>query len=382
MRVVGARLFGFCVPMRDAVQTSQGLVAEREGLLISIESASGHEGWGEASPFPGFGLESIDDSRRCLEGLIRDCVANGEPLSSSSSTVSSNRAFHAPVARSAFETAVADLTARELGCSLADHLATCGDAAVEAARDVPVNALLSGATPESLSEAGREARDQGYRSFKVKLGAVDVAADVERVAALRSVLGPDARIRLDANQAWSFEVAEQAIRRLAPLDIEFLEQPIAADDLVGLARLRARSAILLAADEAAGSEAAVRDVLAAEAADLIVIKPSAVGGPLAAARIAHAARNRGVEIVVTSLLDAAIGRVAALHFAAYWRGVEPGLRDCGLATGDYLLVDIASAPTPNKGRIALPEGPGLAIAPTLERLDAVKAELLAEERAR
>lgn len=374
MRIVRARLFDFRIQLRDPVQTSQGVVDKRDGTLVALEDESGHVGWGEATPYPGFGLESHAEARACLTRLIDEVVARGRFERLEATDAAAPPTSFAPVAHSAFETALDDLSARETGRSIAALLAETLPSGGPPARSVPVNALLVGADPESLSAAGLKARDQGYGSFKVKVGALSLEADVARVAALRESLGAASRIRLDANRAWDFDDAREAIRQLAAFDIEYLEELLAAAENSGLAQLRKSSAIALAADESAASESATRAVLDAGAADWIIVKPSAVGGVRSAARIARVARDRGVEVVVTSLLDAAIGRTAALHVAAWWGGGEPGLRACGLATGHLLGEDLAHTAEPSEGRLALPSGIGLGIAPDSSWLHECVAE--------
>jgi L-alanine-DL-glutamate epimerase-like enolase superfamily enzyme len=187
---------------------------------------------------------------------------------------------------------------------------------------------------------------------------VDLDMDEARVAAVRDAVGAQVKIRLDANGGWKESEAGQAIARLAAHRIEFLEQPVAAGDLCALARLRAASPILIAADEALDGGRAVDAIFERNAADILILKPAVLGGLRAARRLAARARAVGVGVAVTSALDSAVGLAAALHLAAALPGPQP---DAGLATAALLAEDLAAAPVPSRGEIALPDENGLGV---------------------
>ena len=140
-------------------------------------------------------------------------------------------------------------------------------------------------------------------------------------------------------------------------------QPLPADDLAGAAELRSRVAVPLAADEAARSPAAVRALLAAGAADVLVVKPARVGGPVPVAEIAAAAAARGVPVVLSTLFETGLGIAAARAAAAAlpavpWRGA-PGALPHGLATAGLLEHDLVRAPLiVEAGTLAAPGGEG------------------------
>ena len=116
-----------------------------------------------------------------------------------------------------------------------------------------------------------------------------LAQDVERVAAARSALGPSARIRLDANGAWSGDEALAILTDVERYGIEYVEQPVPADDLESLASLRRRAKVRIAADEAVADESSAIALLDAEAADVLILKPPTLGGVRATAAIAKRA---------------------------------------------------------------------------------------------
>ncbi len=164
----------------------------------------------------------------------------------------------------------------------------------------------------------------GFRTLKLKVGAErETEVLVERVAAVRSAVGPDVRIRLDANGAWDVDTATSRLSGIARFEPEYVEQPLADDDPALLATLRRRSRVPIAADESVASLRAASALLDADAVDALVVKPSRVGGPAVVAEIASLAADRGVGTVVSTLFETGIGIAAALRQAA----LLPGARD-------------------------------------------------------
>lgn len=178
----------------------------------------------------------------------------------------------------------------------------------------------------------------GCRTAKVKVAdpGVELAADADRVAAVRAALGPRGRIRIDANGAWTVARAEQAIALLdaAAGGLEYVEQPCRT--LTELAAVRGLAGVPIAADESIRRAADPAKVALAGAADIAVIKVAPLGGVRAALRIARAA---GLPVVVSSAVDSSVGLAAGLALAA----ALPELRyACGLGTAGLLAGDVTT----------------------------------------
>jgi O-succinylbenzoate synthase len=204
---------------------------------------------------------------------------------------------------------------------------------------VAVNATLPAVGPGEV--AGVLARFPGCRTVKVKVAerGQSLADDVARVAAAREHVGPDGRVRVDANGGWTVDQAEEALRALAPLGLEYAEQPCAS--VLELAELRRRTADLgvpVAADESVRKAADPLAVARAGAADLLVVKAQPLGGIRSALRITSAA---GLPVVVSSALDTSVGLSMGAHLAA----ALPDLPyDCGLGTAALLAADVTREP--------------------------------------
>lgn len=376
MRIIAARITPLRLPLRAPLATAHGAVTHREGALLELEAQHGVRGCGEALPLPGFGLETPAEATRALEDLARKLLGRRFASPAELLDAGERAAPAAPAARAALDVAVHDLSARVRGLSLAQWLASQANTRPHAR--VPVSALVAAAQPEGAAAEARQRLGQGFRTLKLKLGASEFERDLARVAAVRDAAGADVALRLDANAAWKEVDTPPRLRELARFGIEFLEQPVAAPEVEALARLRAAAPFPIAADEALRSEAHAEALLAAGAADLLVLKPAAVGGLRAACRIAARAAHAGIPLVVTSFLDSGLGRVAALHLAASLPG-EP--RAAGLATGELLAEDPVTSPPVVEGDLAPPQAPGLGVAPDAEVLERCAAAPRLELRA-
>lgn len=371
MKIAAVRLHPYRLRMRVPLDTAHGRIEARRGVLLELVSKDAVVGWGDACPIAGFGME---DALRCEEALteLGRAALGGDAMRDASVLLARADALaaDAPGARGAYEVALGDLAARCRGIPLWKYLAMRpkpqrGRATQCAGPDaLAVSALVSGEDVEAVEASAAAARGGGFGTFKLKVAGRSLAADVRRVRALRATIGCEARLRLDANGGFCEAEARAAIRDLAPLDIEMIEQPVPAADVAGLARLRALGQVPIAADEAIASPAAAERIFQARAADVAVLKPAALGGPSRALETARIASDAGCAVIVTSLLDTALGVVAAAHVAA---ALPAGRPADGLATGGLFEADVANGPVIEGGRLVLPTEPGLGIAPD-ERL--------------
>jgi len=373
MRLTAIQLLPIRLPLVRPLRTAGGTQLAREGTAVRFETDVGFTGWGEASPYPGFGSETTASARRALAAEAPRWLGRRVDELEDALTRSELPAS----VRAALATARLDCVAQQRDVPLCDALVA---GARQSVARVACNALLAESGLEALVAAARRHCDAGFETLKLKVGALSVERDRERVEAVREAVGPRAALRLDANQAWDLEAARVAAAAFAPFAIEYLEQPLPAADLSDLARLRRAIDVPLAVDEAALEIEGLRRAIAAEAADVVVVKPSAAGGPAAALEMAREARDAGVSPVVTTLFDSAVGVAAAIHAAAAI-AAEGELRACGLGTGGHFELDLAKLAAPKDGAIEVPGGAGLGIADEPDPSRGWLAEPIIEVRA-
>jgi O-succinylbenzoate synthase len=270
-------LRAFAIPMRTKFRG----ITVREGALLE-----GPAGWGEFSPFADYGPR---ESARWLASAIESAtVPWPEPV-----------------------------------------------------RDrIAVNVTVPAVGPDRAREI---VAASGCRTAKVKVAEKGQAqaADIERVAAVRDALGPDGRIRIDANGGWSVATAARMLRELDRYRLEYAEQPCAT--LGELAELRRLVDIPVAADESIRRAEDPLRVRAAGAADIVMIKVQPLGGVRAALAVARAC---GLPVVVSSAVDTSVGLAAGVALAAALP--ELGYA-CGLATMSLLAGDVTSEPLAEDG---------------------------------
>lgn len=310
--IAAARATPFALPLKHPLRVAGTLVPARFGLLIEVD-----EGCGEAAAWPG----AVPPDRPSAAAL-----------------------------RAGLECAALDRRARAAGVPLA---ALLGGAC---RRAIPLNALLTATAPAAAAAEAAAWVARGFRCLKLKLAPGDLAGERRRLAAVRAAVGGSVALRADANAGWSVDEAIAALRVLAEFGLEYVEQPVA--DVAGLAAIRRNVSVPIAADESVTDADSVNVLVAAGAADVIVIKPAWLGlrASLDAARRARAA---GLAVTVTSALDSSLGIAAAAQVAA---AIEGPLRACGLATAELLAGDLVRVPLAiAAGALAVPDGPGLGV---------------------
>ncbi|MFC6904339.1 o-succinylbenzoate synthase [Halalkalicoccus tibetensis] len=326
------RVEEFSLSLETPLSTAAGEIRERRGVAVGIG-----DGVGEAMPLPGW-TESFEECREALAD-----VGKSDPSSALADL------DDRPAARHGLSLALADRDARDAGRSLAQHLGA-GGGSKGPVESVPVNATVGDGSVEKTADAARKAIAEGFGTVKCKVGARPVEEDVERVRAVRGAIGNGPALRLDANGGWNREEAEHALNSLAEFDIEYVEQPLPADDVAGHRELT--SSMPIALDESLAGRRAEEIEGLADAADVFVLKPMALGGVDRAVELGR----RLDSVVVTTTIDAVVARTAAIHAAA---ALDPD-HACGLATADLLAGDLAPDPAPvTDGRIEVPQGPGL-----------------------
>jgi len=321
----------FSLRLSDPLQTANRTIDRREGFLVRVDR-DGHAGVGEATPLEGW-TEPRGDCRDALQTATVDDPP--DPVAT-------------PAAAHAVSLASLDRRMRATGEPLTAALGG-------RLRDrVPANATVGTGPVDATVSAARSAVDRGFRTLKLKVGAGAVDADVRRVTAVREAVGDSVSIRLDANGAWTLPQATDAFAALDGLGVEYVEQPLSADHLHTHAEL---DGVRVAIDEGVVEHGPLA-VVDAGVADVIVLKPMALGGVDRARDVATRAIEAGVNPVVTTTVDAVVARTAAVHLAA----ALPGEVACGLATGDALAEDLAPDPAPVRdGLVSAPDRPGIGV---------------------
>ena len=216
---------------------------------------------------------------------------------------------------------------------------------------------LQQAEPAQMVADSQRAVEEGYHVLYVKVG-VDDAQDVATLAAIRAAVGSQIKLRVDANEAWPVGHAVAMIERLRQFDLEFVEQPVPSRDLDGLAQVRARSSVPIAANQAAFTHFDVLEVLRRSAADVIVTGHHQCGGLLQFKKVAAMVETAGLPINRHAVGELGVGVLAGLQIMASL----PNLMDGNQIHHQLLVDDVLAEPLVlERGTLVVPHAPGLGI---------------------
>jgi o-succinylbenzoate synthase len=297
-------------PFVTAIRTAYSI----DVLLVEARDSDGRSGWGEAPTSWRVTGESTESVTAALLGPLSETVighSSSEPEVLSAElerSVARNSS-----ARSALDCALYDLAARASEVPLFRYL---GGTATEVLTDMTLSAVIDGAQVESLCRTALEFVNAGLRTLKIKVGAG--GDDVKVVLAVREALGPDVRLRLDANQGWTPQSAVRVISSLedAGASLEFVEQPVSRDDTEGLAYVTSQVDTPIMADEAVWTTRDLREIIRVRAADMINIKLAKCGGLREALQLAKLARESDVVAIAGCMAESHVGIAAAAALAS------------------------------------------------------------------
>jgi L-Ala-D/L-Glu epimerase len=301
------------VPLHTPFVTALRTTGHIESAIVQVTTTDGIVGYGEAPQVWRVTGESVASAQACLEGPLADVVLGRDETDLTDLAVAISGAVvgnHG--AKAALEVALHDVNARRQGIPLARLL---GGRAGE--QRVQTDVTVSAGEPDALAETARARVGEGFGTLKLKVG-TDARTDVARLRRVREAVGPDVVLRADANQGWTADQAIEVIRSLedAGVGLEFIEQPVAAGDLDGLARVTASVDTPVMADESVFGMSDLAEVVRRTAADLVNIKLAKCGGLVAAAALHRFATEHGVGTSVGSMMEGPIGVGAAASFAA------------------------------------------------------------------
>src|SRR5712691_8031224 len=287
------------VPITDPFAVATGRLVTAQNLFVRITLTGGALGYVEISPFPEVVGEDRDTCRQIAAQIAK--AALGRPASQYRKIA---RLFHDmaashPASRCGLETALLDALCRHNGVTLWGFWGGADVRERESVITIPIVDL------ERTVALARQWYGRGFRLFKTKVG-VDVHQDVRRLEAIHRAL-PDVAFIADANQGFTREdclAFVNGVKRVGGR-LVLLEQPVAREDLDGLAAVRHLTGVPVAADESVRSVHAVMEVLQKQAADFINIKIMK-SGLLAALDIAAYARAAGLRLMIGGMVETRI----------------------------------------------------------------------------
>jgi len=345
------------VPTVRRHKLSQTSVTAQSYVIVELRLANGAIGIGEAATLggPRWSEESVEAIKANIDSYLAPALLgmSADRFEVAGATMDA-AAKRNNAAKAAIETAMFDAVGRTLEVPAALLLGGV-------VRDrVPVLwTLASGDPGQEIEEAEKKLAARLHNTFKIKIGAMTPEADLARLRRLATALEGRASLIVDANQAWDETTSVRCLPVLAELGVKLVEQPLPAWDIAGMARVRARSAVPLMADECVFSPQEMLIVAAAGAADVISLKLVKHGGMLNLRKVAAVAEAAGIGLYGGCLLESSVGAAAHLQAFAGLRELAWGCEHFG---PQILTDDLVTEPLHfSDFHVHLPSGPGIGV---------------------
>ena len=360
IRIARVELRRIAMPLVSPFRTSFGVETERDILIVRVEvDADGTrvDGWGEcvALAEPTYSAEYVDGAQHVMVHHLLPRLASAATAGLAAGDVGRILApVHGhPMSRCAIEAAVLHAQLPVAGSLFAELLGTATD---HEGRPRTIPSGVSVGIHDSVDELLTTVQgyiDDGYVRIKLK---IEPGSDIEHVAAVRDLVGPDVPLQVDANTAYRRTDGEH-LARLDDFELLLIEQPLPEEDIIGHARLAEEVETPICLDESLVSAAGTADAIDLGACEIANIKPGRVGGYLEAIRIHDLCRARGVPVWCGGMLETGIGRAANAALAALPGFTLPG--DISASTRFYAQ-DIVTEPIAIvDGHVTVPTTPGM-----------------------
>lgn len=358
MKITHIETFPVQVPINPqrAIRGGRGYHTTSPFLMLRVHTDEGIHGVGEVSCTPGWSGEDNVTAAHLIQRVLAPLLIGEDPthierLATKMRTSLANN----PFTKSGIEMALWDILGKVAGLPVYRLL---GGPVREF---VTTKFSISGLEPAKSADLAAWAVEQGFRTMKVKVG-IEPEQDVARVRAVRTAIGPDIRLGVDANGGWAPRVAIQTIRRLYDYNIFFAEQPVQPLDMTWLADVRANVQIPVMADESVYTVQDAMALIRAGAADVLSCYVGKGGGIGPARKIAAVAEAAGLTCTVGSNLELGVASAAMIHLALATPGIGAEEFPCDILGPFFYEDDLLVEPLPIQGGSARPlEKPGLGV---------------------
>lgn len=325
-------------------------------LLVRLHTDAGITGLGEVSCTPRWSGEDQVTAAHLIHTYLEPLLVGANPCAMDALTPRFRQAFAAnPFTKAAVEMALWDIAGKAAGKPVYDLLGG------QVREFVPTKWSVTGVEPTRAAAIATWAMGQGFRAMKVKVG-IEPDADVARVEAVRTAVGPAIKLGVDANGGWSLGTALAVIPRLARHGIAFVEQPVAPEDLADFAQARGDGRLPVIADESVYTMTDAKFLARVKAADVFSIYVGKAGGIGPALRIGEFARSVGIKCTLGSNLELGVGSAAMTHLAIATAAITAEEFPCDIIGPFYYTDDVIRERLPISPGVARPNNaPGLGV---------------------
>jgi len=341
------------LPMKKPVIMAGEEVRRADNVLVRIATDGGRTGWGEAASAPTMTGDTLESLVAAVNHLAPALVSRDARDLDGAGAAMHGRLYGNHGAKAAIEIALLDLAAQAAQCPVHALLGS------KRRQRMPLLGVVgSGDLEGDLADASKK-KTEGFTAFKIKVGIDTPERDAARTRAICDVLGREGVISADANQGYSREEALSFVRAVEGAGLTFFEQPVAADDLDGMAEVAAATSIAIGADEGIHSLADIRTHQARKAARGVSLKAIKLGGIRALTEAGRLCAELGLAVnIACKTGESSVACAAALHAAC----VIPALDWALTLTHTGLAQDIARAPiATSRGHVEALDRVGLGV---------------------
>lgn len=356
MKIERVEVFGVAMPLVMEFKNAYLSKSVVKSAVVRITATGGAIGYGNIDPTPGYSKESIEDCLAMIASRLAPSVIGMDPTNVHRIIAKIESVVPDFLdAKATIEMACVDLSARVAGMPVYTYL---GGAVKER---LLFNAWIGIQPPDAAAKETLGWQKQGFRSCKIKVGG-DIHADRDRIKAVREAVGPEFNIRIDANAGYDADTSIKLAELMAPYGLQLFEQPVPADDIAGMARVRKAAnavGVPIMADESVTDHASLINIIRMDAADIVKVKVMKQGGFHNTRRMIATAEAAGIRCVVGHGFGLGVNTMAEIMLAATSDNVIDGLECVGpLKSKDDIVTQKLDL---SKGSIALPAGPGLGV---------------------
>lgn len=310
MKITEIEIFSINLPLVQPFVISYASFDSMPSIIVKMTTDTGLVGYGEGVADEHVTGESQMSTLHIIKSTLAPILLGENPLQMERIHDLMNKAIYGvPTAKATIDIACYDLIGKALDVPVYTLLGG------KYHDSFPITHVLSIGKPDDMAAEAVNCVEQGYRSFKMKVG-TDSTEDVKRIQAVHNSVNEDIAIRVDVNQGWQSSAQTlQALHMLDGITLDWLEQPVTADDIDGMVEVKSKSPTPMMIDEGLRGVREMREIIAKRAADKVNIKLMKCGGIYPAMKLAHMAEMAGIDCQIGSMVESSIGSAAGFHVA-------------------------------------------------------------------
>jgi L-alanine-DL-glutamate epimerase-like enolase superfamily enzyme len=355
------------VPIDFYYASSMGIRGDSEFVLVRLISSDGLVGYGEASlEYNWLNGETQESAITAIDKYISRHLKDEKIISLNLALRKINNAIAGNLyAKAAVDIALHDLVCKHLGIPLFEYFGGLLSNEVEVKFNIPIT------SSEVVARLSKEAREKGFKTIKLKVG-LDERTDLSNLQTIRSIMGYDVKIGVDANGAWNPKQAVRIIKKMEEFDLLFVEQPVPRWSIDGLKYVAQHVTTPVMADESISTPYDAIKLVKSNAVHMFSVYIGKAGGINEARKILHIAEGAGIDCTIGSNIELGIGNAAKLHVAASSSivTIAPDIAPW-FYTEDVITPKLECI----NGKVKVPEGEGLGIRVDEDKIEKYRVKI-------